>query len=59
MVNDVLREVVVATSADLAKLTNHLAEGVYLVGTGSSGVSGEKFRPPQPRIQCLEVLIDA
>lgn len=40
-----LREVVVATQADVAKLAADLAEGVYVVGTGSTGAAGHIKAP--------------
>ena len=38
-VDGVLREVVVATQADIAQLGIDLSEGVYLVGTGNTGAA--------------------
>jgi hypothetical protein len=40
-VNGSLREVVVATLNDVTAFGNGLSEGVYLVGTGSTGAPGE------------------
>ena len=34
-----MKEVVVATAAEVSKLPGELAEGVYVVGTGSTGVA--------------------
>lgn len=36
---DALQEVVVATASDIAKLAQPLAEGIYVVGTGATGVA--------------------
>ena len=36
-------EVVVATAADVARLPGALAEGVYVVGTGDTGVAASMF----------------